>query len=117
MTTARTSAPGETRICPHCKATILRSASACPSCHHYLRYDAVRTGGQALSTFCPLRIESTIRHPGSEEPCEYSLVLEVHDDHGKVVSNQVMGIGALRPAESRTFTLRLEVFNPEKPAV
>jgi hypothetical protein len=115
MTNLRPSVAGETRICPHCKATILKSASACPSCHHYLRYDAVRTGGQALTIFCPLRIESTIRHPGSEEPCEYSLVLEVQDDSGKVISNQVMGVGALHPSESRTFTLRLELSSSDKP--
>ena len=114
MTTVRSSIPGEARICPHCKATILKSAAVCPSCHHHLRYEAIRTGVQPLSTFCPLRIEGTIRHPDSEEPWEYAVVLEVHDDHGKVISNQVMGLGALRPAEARTFTLRLEVLTPDK---
>ena len=28
-----------TRVCPHCKATILASAAVCPSCRHHLRFD------------------------------------------------------------------------------
>ena len=39
MNTGRVAAPGRTRTCPHCKATILESASVCPACHHHLRFD------------------------------------------------------------------------------
>ena len=39
MSTARVGAPGATRSCPHCKATILESANVCPICRHHLRFD------------------------------------------------------------------------------
>ena len=29
---------GRTRVCPHCKATILESAAVCPQCKHHLRF-------------------------------------------------------------------------------
>ena len=109
-----TPAVGETRVCPHCKATILKSAAICPACQHYLRYDAVRASGQEQATFCPLRVAGTIRHPNEGDAWEYSVVLEVQDEAGKVISNQVMGVGALHPAETRTFTIRLEVLARDK---
>jgi hypothetical protein len=117
MTRLPSSFPGETRICPHCKATILKSEKICPACHHYLRYEAIKTGVSSSPTFCPLRIEGTLRHSGSEGPWEYSVILEVQDDRGKVISNQVMGVGALLPAEARIFTLRVNVFAPDKSAI
>jgi len=35
--------------------------------------------------------------------------MEVRDDAGKLVSRQVIGIGALHPAEKRIFSLRVEM--------
>jgi hypothetical protein len=31
---------GRTRVCPHCKATILESAAICPQCKHHLQFGA-----------------------------------------------------------------------------
>ena len=31
---------GESRLCPHCKATILKTSVACPMCRHVLRFGA-----------------------------------------------------------------------------
>ncbi len=39
MSALRPPPAGKTRACPHCKATILESASVCPACRHYLRFD------------------------------------------------------------------------------
>jgi hypothetical protein len=117
MTTARTSAAGETRICPHCKATILKSALSCPACNHVLKFDAVGTGPRSLPTRCPLSIEGTIRHTGKGEVLEYSVLLEVHDETGKVISRQVVGVGAFRQAETRTFFLRVEVSPSERSVI
>jgi len=39
MSSARPGTAGATRVCPHCKATILESASVCPACRGHLRYD------------------------------------------------------------------------------
>lgn len=117
MSTVHASPSGETRACPHCKATILMSATVCPACNRYLHFDAVRTGRRPPPILCPLHIEGTIRHPAGGEPWEYSIVLEVHDGRGGVISRNTVGVGALRPGEARTFTVRVEVFAPEKSAV
>ena len=116
MTMARKSAAGESRICPHCKATILKSAVSCPACHHFLKFDGVKTGPRPLPTRCPLSVEGTIRHPGKGEAMEYSVVIEVYDDSRKVISRQVMAVGALHHAEKRTVSLRVEV-SPDSSAV
>jgi hypothetical protein len=44
---------------------------------------------------------------------EYSVLVEIHDEHDKIVATRVVGVGALRPGESRKFTLRVEVLTPE----
>lgn len=116
MTTVRASSAGETRVCPHCKATILKSATSCPACRHVLKFEAVRNGSHVVPTRCPLSVQGTIRHSGNGEVLEYSVVFEVHDDTGKTISRQVVGVGAFRHAEQRTFSLRVEVA-PERSAV
>jgi hypothetical protein len=112
MSNAGQETPGKARTCPHCKATILESASICPACRHHLRFDA-HAAERALPSFSPLRVEGTIRHPALGESCEsweYSVSLAIHDERGEQVARQVVGIGALRPAEQRTFVLAVEVF-------
>jgi len=111
MTTTRQSAPGLTRRCPHCKATILDSASVCPACRHHLRFDP-GTAERGLPSFSPLRVEGTIRHPAVGEPWEYFVMLSIRNDRGEEITRQVVGVGALNPAEQRTFTLAVEVFTP-----
>lgn len=108
---------GAIRTCPHCTATILGSAALCPACHRYVRFDPVRTSRPASSTFCPLHVEGTISHPGGEGSWEYSVVLQVQDERGEVISRHVVGVGGLGSAEARTFTVRVEVFAPQKSAV
>lgn len=114
MTSISPSLPREARICPHCKETILKSATVCPACHHYLQFEAVRTG--LSPSICPLRIEGTIRHPDKEKPCEYSVVLEVSDEGGEVISRRVMNVGTIHAAEARTFSVRVEVSSHDRSA-
>jgi predicted amidophosphoribosyltransferase len=76
MSSARPANPGKSRQCPHCKATILDSASVCPGCRHHLRFDSV----------------------------------VIRDHAGLEVTRQVVGVGALQPAEERSFSLSVEVF-------
>lgn len=103
---------GETWNCPHCGERILRSAAICPACQRHLRLDAMKPGQQAAAPACPLSVEGLIHHPGSSEPWEYSVLVEVHDGRGELLARRVVGIGALRPAETRSFSLRVEVFAP-----
>lgn len=111
MSNAGQETSGKARSCPHCQATILESASICPACLHHLRFDA-HAAQRALSSVSPLRVEGTIRHPAIGEPWEYSVLLAIHDERGEEIARQVVGVGALQPAEQRTFVLTVEVFAP-----
>jgi len=92
---------GEAWNCPHCGEHILRSAATCPACQRHLRFDAVTAPRPARPSVCPLSVDGTIRH------------VAVHDERGEMVARRVVGVGALRPGESRKFTLRVEVLAPE----
>ena len=46
MSVARPNAVGATRVCPHCKATVLQSANICPGCQHHLRFNTVNAEPQ-----------------------------------------------------------------------
>jgi hypothetical protein len=109
MRASRASVAGESRTCPHCKATILKSSASCPICHHVLRFAAPGAAVQPNVTTCPLLVEGTINHPGDGEAVEYSILMEVHDQTGKLISRQTVGVGALDRAEKRRFSLRVEL--------
>lgn len=104
-----------TRTCPHCKATILESASVCPGCRHHLRFDPVATQREAVSRTA-MRIEGTIQGPTPAVPCEYCVVIAIRDEQGREVHRQVVGVGALQPAERRGFTLSVDIVPPPGPA-
>jgi uncharacterized protein YbaR (Trm112 family) len=107
---ARPGAAGATRTCPHCKTTILESASVCPSCRHYLRFDSTASTAQgATQTTTALQVEGMIRHPSDGGAWEYSVVLTIRDDEGNEVARQVVGVGAMHPGDERTFSLAVEV--------
>ena len=108
---------GEAWNCPHCGERILRSALTCPACQRHLRFDAVAVTRPAPATVCPLTVDGTIRHPGTESAWEYSVLIEIHDGRGEMVGRRVVGVGALRPGETRKFTLRVEVLVPDKSAL
>lgn len=107
----RFAAPGKTRICPHCKATILDSASICPACQHHLRFDpAAAAEKRAQATVVPLRVEGTVRHQAGSEPWEYTVVIAIRNERGEEIARKVVGVGALSQGEQRTFSLNVEVF-------
>lgn len=109
MKSTRVSVAGESRTCPHCKATILKSAVTCPICQHVLRFASANADPPAAPTVCPLLVEGTMNHPGDGGPLEYSFLLEVHDQTGKLISRQTVGVGAFRQEEKRIFSVRVEV--------
>ena len=116
MSRPRGLTPGKVRTCPHCRATILESASVCPACRHHLRFDP-KAPQHEWATFVPLRIEGKLQHSDAGEPWEYSVVLAIHDERGDEITRQVLGVGALKPTEQRTFTLEVEVLTPAAPGV
>ena len=107
--------PGEARTCPHCRATILRSATVCPICEHSLRYHTPGSH-RPRETVSVFNVQGTIRHPAASEPCEYSMVLSIRNDRGEEIARQMVGVGAFNPNESRTFTVEVTVSKPERQA-
>lgn len=111
MTGSRPGGPGAMRVCPHCKAGILESAAVCPACRHHLRFDP-RAAAKNPAGDSAFKVEGSIRHPPEGEPWEYSMVLSIRNDRGEEIARQVVGVGALRANEERTFTVAVEVFRP-----
>jgi len=115
MSAARPVTPGKTRTCPHCKATILESASICPGCHHHLRFDSEAAQRQ-LAAIPALRVEGKIDHPPGAEPLEYCVVISIRNQRNEETARQVVNVGALQPGDGRTFTLAVEVLPPRAAA-
>jgi hypothetical protein len=96
--------PGATRSCPHCRATILESASVCPACRHHLRFDAAES---AVAATPSLLVEGTLRS-GEGEAVEYTMVLSVRNERGEEAIRHVVGVGALEPGQQRSFSVAVE---------
>ena len=108
MSTPRPGMPGATRTCPHCKTTILESATVCPACKHHLRFDEAAIAG-TKTVLSPLRVEGTISPPAGESAWEYSMVLSIRNERGEEIARHVIGVGALQGEEQRTFALAVEM--------
>lgn len=96
-----------TRVCPHCKATILASADVCPSCRHHLRFSS--SAAAKRRTSCALRVEGALEQPRTDGFSEYSMVLSIRNERGEEIERKLVGVGAMRPGESRTFALSVEL--------
>jgi hypothetical protein len=107
VSNVRPGSPGATRACPHCREIILESAGVCPSCRHYLRFDA-HAEASPVPAVTPLRIEGSIRHPADGEPWEYTVVVTIRNDRGEEIARKLVGVGAMNANEQRTFTLSVE---------
>ena len=109
MTTVPPGTAGATRSCPHCRETILESASVCPACRHKLRFSEPTAGAAAApAASVPLRVEGSFRNPDSGA-WEYSMVLTICNERGEEIARKLVGVGAMQPDEQRTFTLSVEM--------
>ena len=109
MSTLRPGTAGATRSCPHCKTTILESASVCPACKHHLRFDeAAVAARRAAETIVPLRVQGTVKHPAEGAAWEYTVVLTIRNGRGDEIARHVVGVGAMQASDERTFTLAVE---------
>ncbi len=113
MSPPRSGTAGATRECPHCKTVILESAAVCPACRHHVRFAPGGTARAAEANLVPLRVEGSIRHPAEGGDWEYCMVLTIRDDQDREIVRKVVGVGALRPEEQRSFTLAVEVRTDE----
>jgi hypothetical protein len=105
MSAVRPGATGATRTCPHCKTTILETASVCPACRGHLRFDA--PAADAAQHFVPLRVEGTVS-AHDEGAFEYTMVVIVRNELGKEIGRHVAAVGAVFPGESRSFEVSVE---------
>jgi hypothetical protein len=105
---ARPGTLGATRVCPHCRATVLQSASICPGCNHHLRFNAgsAEPESKAISA---MRIEGSIHHPVRDETCEYCVVISITNERGEKVARQVVGVGALQAGERHKYTFSVDL--------
>lgn len=110
MSTARPGNLGATRVCPHCKATVLENSAVCPGCRHHLRFNTgVSPQTVAEEGYCALDVDGTIRHKVNTEPCEYCVVLDVRNERGEQVVRQVVGVGVLQAGESRRLHVAVDM--------
>jgi hypothetical protein len=109
MSLIRSGSPGATRVCPHCKATVLESAAVCPGCKHHLRFGSASHALEAGEGYCALSVDGTIAHTQASEPCEYCVVLDVRDDRGEQLTRQVVGVGVLQTGERRRLNVTVEM--------
>ena len=111
---ARVGSPGKTRICPHCKSTILESAAVCPACNRHLRFvPGAGADKEQQPTFSALRVEGAFRNPEGAGAWEYSVVVSIRNDRGEEIARKVIGVGALDPREGRSVTLSVDVYTPK----
>jgi hypothetical protein len=109
MNIPRPGTAGATRVCPHCKATVLESAAICPGCRHHLRFNVGASHGVASEGYSALNIDGTIAPKETGEPCEYCVVLDIRDERGQQVMRQVVSVGVLRVGEARRVNVSVEM--------
>jgi hypothetical protein len=78
-----------------------------------VRFDA-NVAKRSLEATSALRVEGTIRHPSDGEAWEYSMVLSIRNDRDEEIDRKIVGVGAMRPGEGRTFSLTVEVTGDTK---
>ena len=103
---------GKTRTCPHCRETILQSATACPICRKSLRWEP-HTAKHKAPGLAALAVEGQVLHPGNETAWEYSMLVTINNEKGEEIARQMIGVGTLASQEVRTFTLSVEVSKPD----
>ncbi len=108
MSAVRPGTLGATRVCPHCKATVLQSASICPGCQHHLKFNAGSAEPDAQG-IPAMRIEGTIHHAVRDEQCEYCVVVSITNERGEKVARQVVGVGALQPGERHKYSFSVDL--------
>ena len=71
--------------------------------------DPAAAAQRAQQTTSALRVEGTVRHPADGEAWEYSMVLSIRNDRGEEIDRKLVGVGAMRAGEQRTFALTVDI--------
>ena len=109
MSVARPISLGATRVCPHCKATVLQSANICPGCQHHLRFNGATAAEPQVQALSAMRIDGVIHHAARDEQCEYCVVIAISNERGEKITRQVVGVGALQPGERHKYSFSVEL--------
>jgi hypothetical protein len=107
---------GRTRNCPHCRATILESASICPGCKHHLRFDSAQMKAIEKPVRVAWQVEGTLAADSLGAGTEYSVVISVRNEKNQEIARHVVNVGALSGDDRRTFSLSVEVSEPRTAA-
>lgn len=99
-----------TRTCPHCKATILASASVCPGCKGHLRFDKAGT----VKPKAEWLVEGTFGAERPNQELEYCILVSVRNERNEEVARHVVNVGALQGDQKRTFSVIVETTDVEK---
>ena len=99
-----------TRTCPHCKATILASASVCPGCKGHLRFDKAGTAKPKAEWL----VEGTFATERPNQELEYCILVSVRNESNEEIARHVVNVGTLQGDEKRTFTLSIETNEGKK---
>lgn len=105
------------RVCPHCKATILESAAVCPGCKHHLRFDKDAKPGATQAPRIAWQVEGTINPELETASSEYCIMISVRNEKNDEVARQVVNVGALQGEQRRTFTLSVEMSPAKSPGL
>lgn len=81
----------------------------CPACKHHVRFDQNPHAANPDETLSPLTIEGNFRNPSGDVAWEYSVVIAIRNDKGEEIARKLIGVGALRPDELRSFSLSVEM--------
>lgn len=108
----RRAAAGKTRACPHCRATILESASVCPGCKHHLRFENRRGEEPRPASQVAFKVAGEFSRATASGPGEYHVVVVIRDAAGSELARKVIGVGGLAPGEERKVELSVEIFDP-----
>jgi hypothetical protein len=108
----RAAAVGRTRSCPHCRATILESATVCPACRHHLRFENRRGQQPEAASQVALKVSGEFARREADGPGEYSVVVVIRDASGAELARKVIGVGGLAAGEERRVDLTVEMFDP-----
>jgi len=106
---------GATRVGPHCKATVLQSASICPGCQHHLRFNSGSAAEPESKGVSAMRIEGSIHHSVPNEQCEYCVVISITNERGEKVARHVVGVGALQAGERHKYTFSVDLMPARGP--
>jgi hypothetical protein len=74
-----------------------------------VRFDTNAQASVPEGTLSPLTIEGNFRNPSGDAAWEYSVVIAIRNEKGEEIARKLIGVGALKPDDLRSFNLSIEM--------